>query len=153
MKTIDDLSGKQKKSVAFLAILIVGVTYLMLAFIAPRAELSVKTVVHKSFSGISVGITITNTGTIVIEDAIFNVTVTDKYGEIEYSENVDIGDLSRNDKTTRSFNFRGPQVETHNFTLRFIYTCDNKDYNESVSHEMGEYMNIVWEDSIRDWRF
>ena len=153
MKALTNLSSKQKKRAAFLILVIVGVSYLLYAVAIPRAELSVTTVVHESFSGISLGITVKNTGTLDMRDVGMNITITDSEEKVRYVEDVRIGDLGKGEKIIHSFTYTAPQVGPYNVTLRFTYTCDGRDYNETINHRIEDYMNFVWKDKLRDWRF
>lgn len=152
MKEVSHLSNKQKRSAVFLALVAVCVSFLLFTMVIPRTELTVNTTVHYSFSGISVGLQVRNSGTIEMTDMTMNITVIDEDGEVDYSEDVPIGNLPRGDRIVHSFTFTAPQVDKYDIILSFAFNCDGLDYNETVEHRMEDYLNFNWKDKIRDWR-
>ena len=146
------LTSREKRGAAFLVIAVICISYLLYAMIIPRSELSVTTTVHYSFSGISVGLQIKNSGTIEMTDTTLNISIIDQDGEVEYAEDVLIGNFPRGEKVIHSFSFSAPMVERYDLILTFGYRCDGQDYNETIQHRMEDYMNFIWKDRIRDWR-
>jgi len=152
MREISGLSRKQKRGAVFLGVITICLIFIIYSFLIPRAELSVNTTVHYSFSGISIGVQVRNTGTLEITDLSMNITVTNEDGEKEYQEEFVIGVLGKRERVAPSFNFKAPQIDPYTLTLRFDFSCDGQEYNETIQHEMKDYMNFIWKDRIRDWR-
>ncbi len=152
MKNVTLLSRKQKKTALFLTVSVVFLSYLLFAMVIPRTEVTANTTVHYSFSGILVGIQARNTGTLDITDMTMNITIIDEDGDVDYTEDVLIGTLARGDKMTHSFSFTAPMTDSYDFLLRFNFTCDGKEYIETLEYRMEDYMNFIWKDRIREWR-
>ena len=152
MKTVNLLSGKQKKTALFLTVSVVFLSYLLFALVIPRTEVTASTTIHYSFSGILVGIQARNTGTLDITDMTMNVTIIDEDGDVVYTEDVMIGTLPKGDKITHTFSFTAPMTDSYDFLLRFDFTCDSKEYSETLDYRMEDYMNFIWKDRIREWR-
>ena len=152
MKTAKPLTRKKKRIIVFLVLTSLCLVYLLYAVAIPRSELAVNTVVHESFSGISVGMTIKNSGNLEIEDLVLNITVTDKDDEEVYSSDVEIGNLGTGEKAKHSFTFSEPKAESYNITIKLSYVCDGQNYDETIEHEIKDYMNFTWKDTFRDWR-
>jgi len=149
---LSKLTGRQKRLAAFLLLVIVGMSYLLYAVAIPRTELRTTTIFHESFSGISIGIEVKNSGTLDVSGLTVNATVTDSDGKVRHSENIEFGGLKRGAKASHSFTFSAPQAEPYNITLRFIFSSDGRDYNETLNYHVEDYMNFIWKDKIRDWR-
>lgn len=152
MKALSGLAMKQRKGAAAIGILTVVLIFLLYSMIIPRAELTVKTTVHYSFSGILINHHIENTGTLEMNDLVINITVTDQDGEIEYQEQIVLDTLDTGEKLDHTYDFKAPQVDTYHLVMRLDFECDGDAYNETIEHEMKDYMNFVWDDTIRDWR-
>lgn len=152
MKGITGFTKKQKKMAAFLVIVVISLSYLTYSMVIPRTELSANTSVHFSFSGISMGFQIKNSGTIEINDLTMNVTILNSDDDIEYTEEIEIGSLGRGEKSVHSFTFVAPQRDPHWVMITFDFTSDGQVYNETIEHKMADYMNHNWKDEIKDWR-
>ena len=146
------LTNRQKRLAAFLVLVIVGLSYLLYALAIPRTELQTTTIFHESFSGISIGIEVKNTGTLEVTGLTVNATITDSKGKVRHAEDIEFGTIGRGAKADHSFTFSAPQAEPYNITLRFAFTSDGKDYNETLSYHAEDYMNFIWKDKIKDWR-
>jgi hypothetical protein len=152
MREAFGFTKKQKKTAAFLMIVIISLSYLTYSMVIPRVSLTANTTVHYSYSGISMGFTIKNSGTLDITDLRMNVTVIDENGDVEYSEQVDFGPLSRGVKTVHSFTFTAPQRDRYEVYMHFDFRCEGQEYNETTDHIMKDYMNFNWEDEFSEWR-
>jgi len=71
---------------------------------------------------------------------------------VKYAEDIDIGTIDKGKKITHSITYNAHQVESYEVILRFTYSSDGQDYNETIDHRIGEYLNYSWKDKIRDWR-
>jgi hypothetical protein len=152
MKAITNMTQKQKRGIVIVMITSICLIYLLYTTIIPRTELSADTTVHYSFSGIMIGITIQNSGTLDISEMTLNVTVYDEDDEIVHQEEVLITSLGKGDKVVHSLSFKAPQRDHYRLVMRFDFTSDGLEYSEEIEHEMKDYMNFIWKDTVRDWR-
>lgn len=157
MPTIPFLSNRltlrQKKLAVFLVLLTVGITYILYAVALPRTELQTTTIFHESFSGISIGIRVKNTGTLEVSDLKINATVTDSVDKVRHSQEIGFGSMEPGAQADHSFTFSGPAAEPYNITLILTFSSQGKDYNETLRYHAEDYMNFIWKDRIKDWRF
>lgn len=153
MKAFRNMSRRQTRMAVFLVMVSICLSYLMYSYAVPRTELTVTTVVHYSFSGISMGLVMKNTGTNDITDLGVNITILhDGTGALIHEADFPPITMGRGTKTVHSLTFTAPQRDPYRVVIHFDFTSDGKQYNESAVHTMEDYLNHVWKDTFRDWR-